>query len=1079
LGTIAQGQHHITFYQRNDGLPANLTKTTVQDRHGFIWIGTDLGLVRFDGKRFRTLSEGLPSPYVKSFFTTRDSLLVAITDQGMVSLHSEPDSIGLSPYKPLEGDSLPLAYPKEGMIACNGDFWIAQDRELLRIDRNGVRKYGFDTYGVNFLRSLMLWEQGCGEVMVALPSASFAMYSPQDESFVPMAMRFDPKVGIAKLPYEGRIPFHGLSHLRDGRVAVATGVGLMVFRMDAVARTATLEQWELRGIACSYALEAPNGQIYACTFNEGLFHAPSLTHLHELEAVKGMPFHVVNYAYADRDENIWINGDGGLALLQPQFFTPIPVPSSLRAFSYIIDAQVRAFMIDGHLNIHRLEGEDGTWEWAKIASKAPLPGDSPLFPPQSRYALQGSNYYVADSTPGTVWEVGPQGRKALLLPGMPAGGHVRRDRDGNLWVNHGDTVWMRRPNGQVRTFTHPRSQGYLLAVMANTGEAFMTGVNNPDHYLYRYDPEGDSLIDLSVPIPPGTVNLQDDLSFLIMCLVREGPNSYWIGTSGGLFRLVNGVFNQVDIGKEYNHQPVKGILPDQQGGLWLGMNVGLLYYRNGEVHEFSESDGLPTSNINMEGLGIASDGRLWVATPAGVVHSLSSALRIRQTASPIFTSVSLNGAKASLRGKITAPYHSYVEVHFTAPTYPSEKVQYRYRINHREDLAWSAPMLEGQVLLPQLSEGDYLLEVQAKQQGTYDWSPPARLHFYIEAIWYRTWWGLLAVAMSMAGIIFLSIRIYGARLRDQHALLEAQVAARTQEIQSQHQEIAAQRDHLHRLHEDLKGAFSELQQQKTDNEAKTKNITDSLNYASRIQVATLPSAERMREVLPSHFVFFRPRDIVSGDFYWCNAIDEHRSILAVADCTGHGVPGAFMSMIGSVLLDQIVFMKGITSPAQILHELNKSVQKALNQSNNATRDGMDISICLLDKAQQELTFAGAKGQLVYVEDRKAHRVKGDSTSIGGEYAPLDTQYSEQTLSTANMQSVYLFSDGYQDQFGGPDGKKFMSANFRKMMVAIQEMPVEEQRSHLVFTLEYWMNPGMGTIYPQLDDILVIGLKFRQ
>ena len=140
--TLAQGQYNITAYQRNDGLPANLTKTTIQDDLGFIWIGTDLGLVRYDGQEFVELSEGLPSPYVKSFFKTRDGKLIAITDQGMVSITSLPDSVSLQPYTPMpNGDSLEVRYPKEGQISCDGSMWITERKRISRVRGSSITQY--------------------------------------------------------------------------------------------------------------------------------------------------------------------------------------------------------------------------------------------------------------------------------------------------------------------------------------------------------------------------------------------------------------------------------------------------------------------------------------------------------------------------------------------------------------------------------------------------------------------------------------------------------------------------------------------------------------------------------------------------------------------------------------------------------------------------------------------------------------------------------------------------------------------------------------------------------------------------
>lgn len=251
---------------------------------------------------------------------------------------------------------------------------------------------------------------------------------------------------------------------------------------------------------------------------------------------------------------------------------------------------------------------------------------------------------------------------------------------------------------------------------------------------------------------------------------------------------------------------------------------------------------------------------------------------------------------------------------------------------------------------------------------------------------------------------------------------------------------------------------------------KNKNITDSINYAKRIQQAILPSKEEMDKSFKEYFVLYTPKDIVSGDFYF-HARRDDKIVIAVADCTGHGVPGAFMSMIGNDMLNHIIIENGVTKPSEILNQLNKGVKKALKQESLAseTKDGMDIAICLIDIKTKRIEFAGAVRSLYY-SSNGIQKVAGDTTSIGG-FTHEDYQFNNHQFNLRDEDTLYLFTDGYVDQFGGEKGKKFMTKNLRSLLSDICDMPMHEQQSVLNETFISWKRDN-----EQVDDILVMGIK---
>ncbi|MEW6469975.1 MAG: tetratricopeptide repeat protein [Bacteroidota bacterium] len=255
-------------------------------------------------------------------------------------------------------------------------------------------------------------------------------------------------------------------------------------------------------------------------------------------------------------------------------------------------------------------------------------------------------------------------------------------------------------------------------------------------------------------------------------------------------------------------------------------------------------------------------------------------------------------------------------------------------------------------------------------------------------------------------------------------------------------------------------------------EEKNKSITDSIHYARRIQTAILPSNELISSRINDYFIYYRPKDIVSGDFYFFAASGD-KTILAVADCTGHGVPGAFMSMIGNSLLNQIIKEKGIVRPADILEHLHTGVKTALQQniSEVETNDGMDIALCAIDPKNKKLEFAGANRGLYLVNAKGLEEVSGDKFPIGGMQSEEQRQFTNHSVSLDAPCTFYLSSDGFADQFGGPEGKKFRTKRFKELLRSISGLPMARQQAELERTMSEWMKNS-----EQLDDILVVGFR---
>jgi serine phosphatase RsbU (regulator of sigma subunit) len=289
-------------------------------------------------------------------------------------------------------------------------------------------------------------------------------------------------------------------------------------------------------------------------------------------------------------------------------------------------------------------------------------------------------------------------------------------------------------------------------------------------------------------------------------------------------------------------------------------------------------------------------------------------------------------------------------------------------------------------------------------------------------------------------------------LAENERITEMKITQRTKELEEKNEQINEQSQRVISLYQDLR---------------------DSIEYAKRLQDSILPTRERLKHLFPEHFVFYKPKDIVSGDFYWVHQADEWAYIAAV-DCTGHGVPGAFMSLIGHNSLNLAMDTADRTDPGSILTELNKFATDSLNRNTGRTkvRDGMDIALCAYNSKTMELRFAGAMRPIVCFQGGEELRYRGDRVSIGSQET-RDHLFQSHSIQLQENDAFYIFSDGYPDQFGGKEkgGKKYKQSKFIRDLAAVHSKPVDEQQDALKFNMMAWQED-----HAQVDDMLVIGVK---
>lgn len=307
----------------------------------------------------------------------------------------------------------------------------------------------------------------------------------------------------------------------------------------------------------------------------------------------------------------------------------------------------------------------------------------------------------------------------------------------------------------------------------------------------------------------------------------------------------------------------------------------------------------------------------------------------------------------------------------------------------------------------------------------------------------------ILLLVALAYFVFKAYRIK----KQANILLEN----KNREITEQNVEIQKQRD--------------KLAVQNVEILRQKEEIMDSIHYASRIQKAILPPESVIKNILPEHFILNKPRDIVSGDYYWMTK-KEKKTIIVAADCTGHGVPGAFMSMLGIAFLNEIVNKNDIVCASEILNQLRQNVMRSLHQTGQdmEAKDGMDLALCIIDQEYSDLEYAGAYNPLYHIRQNKLSVIKADRMPVSI-HMKANKPFTKHSVKLEKGDCIYMFSDGYADQFGGEHNRKFMSKRFKKLLINIHIKPMQEQHSILNKTIEDWQGN-----HPQVDDILVLGLR---
>ncbi len=495
-------------------------------------------------------------------------------------------------------------------------------------------------------------------------------------------------------------------------------------------------------------------------------------------------------------------------------------------------------------------------------------------------------------------------------------------------------------------------------------------------------------------------------------IAEDEQGSIWAATYGdGVYRFKNDsvyhITANLGLKNDYCYSIVSGI----NHSIWTGHRVGIsrINTENMRVTKYDMNTGI-TGDCNPNAVYKSTTGILFFGTTEGLISydpSKESKRKIPPFQNITRVLISDKAYDPDQQIAIVLPYKPYrLRIDYIGLNYRDPgSVRYQYKLEGH-DLVWSDVTDATSAYYPRIEEGDYVFLLRSYNSDGLTNTDPVSVKIRIRPPFWKTWWFITLVVLTLFMSVFIYVKIRERKQKLLQEYLETELAARTKEVVEQKEVI----------------------------EIKNRDITDSINYAKRIQTSMLPPVKRLQQFFSGCFVFYHPRDIVSGDFYWFDQINENKFVVVCADSTGHGVPGAFMSMIGSTLIKDICTRENGNSPSAVLRVLDCELRNTLNQNiedGSSANDGMDIIVCEIDLKTHYMRFASAMRPMIIYRNGEEVFIKGSRNSVGGHYDKEDNIFEDEGIQLSKGDIIYMFSDGYSDQFGGPMGKKFKMVRLKK------------------------------------------------
>jgi ligand-binding sensor domain-containing protein/serine phosphatase RsbU (regulator of sigma subunit) len=1070
-------QYFFRKYSVEEGLPQSSVYCLLQDSRGFIWMGTDgAGVARFDGQKFETFnkSNGLSDNVVRSLFEDSKGNIWIGTDNGITYydgyhfkiIGREQGLKGSSVMKITEGnngiiwaatndgglagltigDSITIAsFTKDDGLVSNFVFDIYEDtdKKLWLGMVGGINIIEFEDQSSKKIKNIEKPDIESESTVSVIsiepgPDRSIWLGTYGTGLFKAVYSQDEKKYTIESPAVNKNIPgliVWDLYYRKDGELWIATDKnGVIKLKGDKVTGIFNKESGLLSNQILDI-MEDKEGNTWFASFGQGamMYDDEKFISYSEKDGIKGIQ--VLDVLFS-AENNFYIATEEGLSQFKKE-------GTSIKRLNYYT---AKNGLNDIGANAIEKFEKDQVWIGTNNGINILKGSKLSEFAGNDRLGSKNISSLLADS------------HKNLWIG--TTGGYGKLSGDNLFFMNQEEGLI----HDEVQTVIEDKKGRIWMGTMG--GLVRLDGVKYTDF------------------------NTEDGLTTLKVYSLAEDPaGNIWIGTFGG------GIF-KFDISKDSIPISViatKGILSSNTINSLQFISDTLLISGNDKgfdllilgkdqvikkVIHYNINDGFAGGENNPNSISADNDGFIWFGTKNGLVrYNPQIDFNYKYLPEAYITDIKLFFEKVDWESKglkiskwsglpenlVLSHNDNHLTFDFTGFCYHNpDDLEFTYYLENQSK-GWSPYSRDREVVFSGLTPGNYSFMVKARNKFG-QVGKTSEFKFVIKPPFWMTPWFYIPASILFVFIIITIIRLRERNLIKEKEKLEKIVVERTREVVEQKDEIERQRDVV---------------------TYQKKEITDSIHYAERIQQAVFPEDKILKNSFEDYFVLFRPKDIVSGDFYWMSYKNGH-VVFTAADCTGHGVPGAFMSMLGVSFLNKIVNESGIVQPSEILKYLRENVITALKQEGSVetSKDGMDIALCSVDVANKKLWFSGANNPLfMFRKSDEGYEIierKGDKMPIGI-HSRMDS-FTNYEIDIQKGDTIYLFSDGFLDQFGGPEGRKFMKPRFRQMLLDNQSLDMASQKEIFNITLEDWIkhpleNPTEHDVpFGQIDDIILIGVR---
>jgi len=1088
--TVQAQKYPLETYTAKNGLPQNSVNDVVQDPQGYLWFATQGGAARFDGYEFKHFNSlnGLPDDYVNClladhtgnlWFGTEGGLAVydgtgfetydegdGLVDNDVVGMVEDLEgniwawtAYGISV---LTGDTI-LSYTKGDHLAGNTILDVMLDSRgtihVATFEKRGITRFS-DPYKAvlhkreEIIRDMVevapgeIWYASQGQGIIVQNKAGEYMLGPEDGLTDPMV----------------------LCLLKDSQDRIWCGTyeqGLFVYENGRFRNVPS--QFDEEPIAREL-MEDKQGRLWILGFANGAWMMDD-GNFKRFDMAHTLAHNEVHAVYEDKYGSIWLGTHGGVSKYGKAIFEIYDMDSGLpdqHVISVFKDSKERLWfgadfniccLEEGRIrNLGPIYIEDDWGEYKPLSFGEDARGNIYVGTEYRLFMQQGDSWdrvpIFADSVDMTINDF-------LFL------------EDESLWCATTSGVLIHK-DGQSRVIG--TEHGLLhteVNAMQMVGDQIYCATKGG---VSVFDPAGNHFRDYT---------LENGLAWNeCLDLSSNSRGDIWVATkSRGISRIdpenPDSIISlNMDQGLVSN--AIAFVEFYDQSTLWIGTNLGInvLDIETGEISTYGQDEGFYPLEPFIRAVEKDERGRMWIGTVEGLVkYDPRYDKKYPDPPDLILYPPKANGKvhwgeeegsgiHGQFPGEMNFPYSKRsLEFHFTGihTTIPSRNT-FSW-ILEGFDKTWSDRVTDRSVRYDRLPSGHYTFRVKAFNLDGVEVENEAGFSFTIRPPIYRTVWFILLYIIAGMALIYGLFKYRERQLIREKRILEQKVKLRTKEIEDQKVEIEAQRD-------EISDQKKFVEEQRDQIALQNKEITDSILYAKRIQQAVLPGKKTLEKTLPEHFILFKPRDIVSGDFYWVEKVEE-RIIVCAADCTGHGVPGAFMSLLGLTFLNEIVNHEGVLKASRILDRLRTNIIRSMSHKDEIAQasDGMDVALAVIDPQLEILEYAGAFNPLIIMRKGELIEYKADKMPIG-KYVGEEGPFSNHKIQLAQGDMIYLYSDGFPDQFGGEKASKYKARPFKNLLARISEEPAHTQLSLLEKELEAWMGKE-----DQVDDILVMGIRY--